>query len=188
MFNVTVLKMKDILKYFVGIMLTALVVIFVSKGLGKDNLENNNSNNNSNNIIGKLGKGINFFSKNSMLQALDETIPVISNVNEEYKNIAKEDDRKDENKNILQAMLGMQISSINGMENIENKENKAIEEAKEKNNSNGVENKNSDKNNVNNELDKNQTVAATGVTTEVITPNPISDGSNTQIRKCKNKK
>ena len=35
MFNVAVLKMKDILKYFVGIILTGLVIFFFCKGLVK---------------------------------------------------------------------------------------------------------------------------------------------------------
>lgn len=180
MFNVTVLKMKDILKYLVGIVLTVLVVFFISKGLESRNKENNNGND----IIGKLEKGISFFSENSMLHALDETMPVISNVNEEYKNIAKEDDEKEKNKNILQAMLGIQISSINGMENIEEEKNKELEEAKkteEENNSKeeNVENKE------NSGEEENQTVAAAGTQTEVITPNPISDGSNTNVGSVK---
>ncbi len=171
MFNVTVLKMKDIIKYLAGILLTGLVVIFVSKGLGKNN---ETTNDGSNKIIGKLEKGISFFTENSMLHALDQTIPAISNINEEYKNIAKEDDGNAENKNILQAMLGIQISSINGMENIEE-----VKETEESNNSNEEENKE------NNEEKQNETVAAAGVPTEVITPNPISDGSNSQIGNVK---
>ena len=85
MFNVAVLKMKDILKYLVGIVITILLVIFVSKGLKKDGKEKDNI------IIRKLETGINLFADNSMLFALDEAMPVVANVNEEYKNIAEED-------------------------------------------------------------------------------------------------
>lgn len=56
---------------------------------------------------------------------MDQTIPTMSSINEEYKNIAKEDDQK-ENKNILQEMLKTQISSVNAIkesEEITNKEN-----------------------------------------------------------------
>ena len=74
MFNVAILKLKDILKYFIGIILILLIIIFVSKSLKE------------NNIIEKLGKEITLISKNNMLFALDKTIPVISNVNKEYKN------------------------------------------------------------------------------------------------------
>ena len=43
-----------------------------------------------------------------------------ANVNEEYKNIASEDD-KIESENMLQTMLKTQISYIKGMETIEEK-------------------------------------------------------------------
>ena len=170
MFNVAVLKMKDILKYLLGIILTGLVIFFVSKGLGKNN-ENNSSDNN---IIQKLGKEINFLEGNSMLYALDQTIPVISNVNDEYKNIAKEDDEI-QDESILQMMLGTQISSIKGMENIE--KSKTIEKSDE-NNEEDVQDGGSENNEEN-------VVENAGVQTEVITPNPISDGSNTSIGSVK---
>ena len=170
MFNVAVLKMKDILKYLLGIILTGLVIFFVSKGLGKNN-ENNSSDNN---IIQKLGKEINFFEGNSMLYALDQTIPVISNVNDEYKNIAKEDDEI-QDESMLQMMLGTQISSIKGMENIE--KSKTIEKSDE-NNEEDVQDGGSENNEEN-------VVENAGVQTEVITPNPISDGSNTSIGSVK---
>ena len=73
MFNVAVLKMKDILKYLVGIVITILLVIFVSKGLKKDGKEKDNI------IIRKLETGINLFADNSMLFALDEAMPVVAN-------------------------------------------------------------------------------------------------------------
>ena len=170
MFNVAVLKMKDILKYLLGIILTGLVIFFVSKGLGKNN-ENNSSDNN---IIQKLGKEINFFEGNSMLYALDQTIPAISSVNDEYKNIAKEDDEI-QDESMLQMMLGTQISSIKGMENIE--KSKTIEKLDE-NNEEDVKDGGS-------ENDEKNVVANAGVQTEVITPNPISDGSNTSIGSVK---
>ena len=170
MFNVAVLKMKDILKYLLGIILTGLVIFFVSKGLGKNN-ENNSSDNN---IIQKLGKEINFLEGNSMLYALDQTIPVISNVNDEYKNIAKEDDEI-QDESMLQMMLGTQISSIKGMENIE--KSKTIEKSDE-NNEEDVQDGGSENNEEN-------VVENAGVQTEVITPNPISDGSNTSIGSVK---
>ena len=170
MFNVAVLKMKDILKYLLGIILTGLVIFFVSKGLGKNN-ENNSSDNN---IIQKLGKEINFFEGNSMLYALDQTIPAISSVNDEYKNIAKEDDEI-QDESMLQMMLGTQISSIKGMENIE--KSKTIEKLDE-NNEEDVQDGGSENNEEN-------VVENAGVQTEVITPNPISDGSNTSIGSVK---
>ena len=163
MFNVAVLKMKDILKYFIGIVLIVLVIIFVSKSFGK---------NKDNNIIDKLGKQIGILSQNNMLFALDQTIPVVANVNEEYKNIAKEDDRNN-SQDMLQIMLETQISSIKAMENIEKSEE--VEVAEE----NSVEEQEEEKNT------ENQTLTEAGAATEVITQNPIRDGSNTSVGSVK---
>lgn len=169
MFNVAVLKLKDILKYFVCIILTGLVVFFVSKEFGKSS-----DNRGSNNIIQKMEKGISLFTENSMLYALDQTIPVVSNINEEYKDIAKEDD-SNQDENILQMMLGTQISSIKGMEDIE--KNKTLEQASQNDEGNNQEE--------GKENNGDTAVANTGVQTEVITQNPISDGSNTNIGSVK---
>ena len=163
MFNVAILKLKDILKYFIGIILILLIIIFVSKSLKE------------NNIIEKLGKEITLISKNNMLFALDKTIPVVSNGNKEYKNIAKEDDI-DNSQDMLQIMLGTQISSIKAMEKIEKSEE--LEKSKKE----SIENQEEEK--VNGNSTENQTVA-NAETTEIITQNPIKDGSNTQIGNVK---
>ena len=170
MFNVTVLKMKDILKYLSSFALAVMIIILIGKSLGKAK-ENGNS---ENGIIQKLESKIDILSKNNMMQALDLTIPVISNINKEYREIAKEDKEKDEeqnqSKNVLKGMLGVQISAINGMENIEKEKSSTISEEED-----------------NNENLENQTekIEEAGVETEVITQNPIKDGSNTNIRSVK---
>ena len=164
MFNVTVLKLRDIVKFLIGILLIFLIVFFVGKNVKKENKDNN--------IIEKIEKGISAITENSMLQALDQTIPAMSNINEEYKKVAKEDDG--ENKNILQEMLETQISSIKTVENLG--ETKQEEKTGENNN-----------NNEQNNTNENATgqVAEAGVTTEVITNNPIKDSSNTQYGNVK---
>ena len=60
-----------------------------------------------------------------MINCMDQTIPTMSSINEEYKNIAKEDDQK-EDKNILQEMLKTQISSVNAIKESEEITNKDI--------------------------------------------------------------
>ena len=173
MFNVTVLKMKDILKYLSSFALAVMIIILIGKGLEKAK-ENGNSENGENGIIQKLESKIDILSKNNMMQALDLTIPVISNINKEYREIAKEDKEKDEeqnqSKNVLKGMLGVQISAINGMENIEKEKSSTISEEED-----------------NNENLENQTekIEEAGVETEVITQNPIKDGSNTNIGSVK---
>ena len=168
MFNVTVLKLRDIIKFLAGILLIFLIVFFIGKNLKKEN-NTNQEEKIGNNIVEKIEKGISSITKNSMLQALDQTIPAMSNINEEYKKVAKEDDNK--NKDILQEMIGTQISSIKSIEKLD-------------------ETKQEEKNNNENETKKEETsteteVAKAGVKTEVITNNPIKDSSNTQYGSVK---
>ena len=174
MFNVTVLKMKDILRYFLSILLIVTIIIFIGKQLGilKEKLENGKAKDEEDKIQ-KVENKIGFLFKNSQLQALDITMPVISNINKEYRDISKEDKEKEEEnnnkENILKGMLGIQISSIKAIEN----ENKTEEKEKSQEG--------------NNENNNNQDVeiAKEGVETEVITKNPIKDGSNTNLGNVK---
>ena len=94
MFNVTVLKMRDIFKVIIGITFLVVVVLGISKIFHKDTKENSK-------VVQKIENGIKALSQFSMINCMDQTIPTMSSINEEYKNIAKEDDQK-ENKNILQ--------------------------------------------------------------------------------------
>ena len=100
----------------------------------------------------------------------------ISN-NEEYKNIAKEDDQK-ENKNILQEMLKTQISSVNAIKESEEITNKENNENIQENEKNQTEEK------------QEIQLAQEGLQTQVITQNPISENSNVTYKnvKIKNKK
>ena len=175
MFNVTVLKLRDIVKFLIGILLIFLIVFFIGKNIKKEN-NVNKDNKVGNNIIAKIENGISAITENSMLQALDQTIPAMSNINEEYKKVAKEDDG--ENKNILQEMLETQISSIKTVENLEEtkQQEKTGEDKSENNSGDEIE---SNKENTENK------VAEAGVKTEVITNNPIKDSSNTQYGNVK---
>ena len=128
MFNVTVLKMRDIFKVIIGITFLVVVVLGISKIFHKDTKENSKG-------VQKIENGIKALSQFSMINCMDQTIPTMSSINEEYKNIAKEDDQK-ENKNILQEMLKTQISSVNAIkesEEITNKENNENIQENEKN-------------------------------------------------------
>lgn len=105
MFNVTVLKMKDIRKYAIGMIVTVIVVILASKYFPQATKEEK--------IVEKL------VSKNSMLECLDQAVPTISNMNQEDKE--KEEAKEITKNNLLQGVLKTQISSIGGMENAEQK-------------------------------------------------------------------
>ena len=165
MFNVTVLKMRDILKVIIGITFLVVVVLGISKIFHKDTKENSKG-------VQKIENGIKALSQLSMINCMDQTIPTMSSINEEYKNIAKEDDQK-ENKNILQEMLKTQISSVNAIKESEEITNKENNENIQENEKNQTEEK------------QEIQLAQEGLQTQVITQNPISENSNVTYKNVK---
>lgn len=165
MFNVTVLKMRDIFKVIIGITFLVVVVLGISKIFHKDTKENSKG-------VQKIENGIKALSQFSMINCMDQTIPTMSSINEEYKNIAKEDDQK-ENKNILQEMLKTQISSVNAIEESEEITNKENNENIQENEKNQTEEK------------QEIQLAQEGLQTQVITQNPISENSNVTYKNVK---
>ena len=165
MFNVTVLKMRDIFKVIIGITFLVVVVLGISKIFHKDSKENSK-------VVQKIENGIKALSQFSMINCMDQTIPTMSSINEEYKNIAKEDDQK-ENKNILQEMLKTQISSVNAIEESEEITNKENNENIQENEKNQTEEK------------QEIQLAQEGLQTQVITQNPISENSNVTYKNVK---
>ena len=147
MFNITVLKLKDILKYFIGIISVLIVIIYMYNSYFRKTESERNI----------LIPEINIITERNQLECLKQTIPLIYNINEKNKNLEKQDNK--ENQNILTNILESQISSFKIVENI--------------NESNILTSKNEDQsqNEEETENDKN-------ITTEIITKNPIKDGSN----------
>ena len=66
MFNVTVLKLRDIVKFLIGILLIFLIVFFIGKNIKKEN-NVNKDNKVGNNIIAKIENGISAITENSKL-------------------------------------------------------------------------------------------------------------------------
>ena len=165
MFNVTVLKMRDIFKVIIEITFLVVVVLGISKIFHKDTKENSK-------VVQKIENGIKALSQFSMINCMDQTIPTMSSINEEYKNIAKEDDQK-ENKNILQEMLKTQISSVNAIKESEEITNKENNENIQENEKNQTEEK------------QEIQLAQEGLQTQVITKNPISENSNVTYKNVK---
>ena len=154
MFSIAILKLKDVIKFAIVIIVAIFIIIFCAKNL------------------------------NSLSKILDQTLPAIKNMNEEYRNISKEEDPASDT-NILKSMMKTQISSVKGLEEIETKQ-------KEKDTNNNIgssENVNNNKNEANDTKKADNTesselkVAETGVTTQVITQNPITEKSNVQYGK-----
>ena len=156
MFSIAILKLKDVIKFAIVIVVAIFIIIFCAKKL------------------------------NSLSKILDQTLPAIKNMNEEYRNISKEEDPAID-KNILKSMMKTQISSVKGLEEIEAKQ-------KEKDTNNSIDSSENVNNNQNEANDTKKAdnaesseikVAETGVTTQVITQNPIAEKSNVQYGNVK---
>lgn len=104
MFNVTVLKMKDIKKYVIGMLVTTIIIITVSQYFPK--------------IIKEKRSVPQWVTENSMIGCLEQAVPTMASVNEEYRKIAKEEEGITEDK-FLQGILKTQVSSIQGIEDME---------------------------------------------------------------------
>ena len=148
MFNVTILKIKDIFKFLLCVAIIIIIGIFIIKSF-------------------------------NMTKALDETMPSIKNLNEEYRKVAKEDE-KHENKDLLKAMLKTQMSSIKVMES----EEETNSNSNTNTNENNVAAQNTESTEKNTE-ENTTSVAKTDVKTQVITKNPIADKSNSQYGNVK---
>ena len=114
MFNVTILKMRDIIKYLIGVVLTITIVIVISKQFSKDNTKEEK-------IVNEVKNGISMLTEQSFLGCFEQAVPTMASLNEEYSKVAKEDDHSRED--ILQGVLETQISSIKGIENMEKASN-----------------------------------------------------------------
>ncbi len=167
MFNVTVLKMKDIIKYLVGISITIVFVIYTTRYFS--------TLKNSKNEEDKKQSKIEIFQFGTLTSCLDKTIPTMSSINEEYNKMEQENE-KIESTNYLEEFLKTEISSIKGIENLEKNSNF-------ENESNNLEEKEQE-----NESEPKEEItlaSAEKVNTEVVTPNPISESYNVQYGNVK---
>ena len=163
MFNVTVLKMKDIIKCLVGIII-AVAFITITTRYFSSSKQDENKNNST--IITQISKTLENFINNKLTEGLEETMPVLSVTNQSVKE-ANAEIKRDDNE-ILKKMLASEIDSIeiiknqekNNIENNETAENQATEEKIETENI--VE------------------TAQTNVKTEVVTNNPLTESYNVQ--------
>ncbi len=121
MFNVTVIKMKDIKKFLIGMVITVLVVVIGSNYFS---------------TIAEKSKNVQkSFFQNSMIECLESTVPTVGVVNEE-KDIFQKEINKIQQESALQGVLNTQISSIKTLqkskENVEKTENKDTNETEAK--------------------------------------------------------
>ena len=172
MFNVTILKGKDIIRYFIYFVLFIILILIGSEFLGnKNNLEN---------IKDSKENKIKQFLEGNMQQYIGQTIKPVSSINSDYiENNNIDNDKKTEDKSFFQEILKTQISSIKGMEILE--KNK-IEADKDENNEENIEDGNKE---TNGDVESGVELAGVGMKTEVITNKPISQSYNAEYGKVK---
>lgn len=168
MFNVTVLKMKDIIKYLVGIMITISFVIYTTRYFSSNKDKINQEEN-------KKQAKIEIFQFGSLTSCLDKTIPTMSSMNEEYNKIEQENEKL-ESTNYLEEILKTEISSIKGIEKLEEKSN--LENTNEELEKNEQQNKSKTE-------EKITLASVEKVSTEVVTQNPITESYNVEYGKVK---
>lgn len=168
MFNVTVLKMKDIIKYLVGIMITISFVIYTTRYFSSNKDKINQEEN-------KKQAKIEIFQFGSLTSCLDKTIPTMSSMNEEYNKIEQENEKL-ESTNYLEEILKTEISSIKGIEKLEEKSN--LENTNEELEKNEQQNKSKTE-------EKITLESVEKVSTEVVTQNPITESYNVEYGKVK---
>ncbi len=102
MFNVTIINIKDIIKYLVSITLIITVILILTRYFS--NLKDDQD------LKLKMNDGFKEILNNSYVSCLNKTIPCIENVNEEINKISKEDDEVEDS--IFKKILGVELSQI----------------------------------------------------------------------------
>ncbi len=177
MFNVTILKLRDIIKGFAGIIIILFLIILIS---------NNSKIKQSNNkLLSKLEEKYNVFSEKHMIECIEKTIPSAKELNEEYKEIKNNEDKEDfTEEKFLETVLKTEISSIKSIQNQE-KNNKEETDNKEFEDKELQKKEESKKTSGEQNQEQNIQLAETGIKTEVITQNPLKDSYNVEYGKVK---
>lgn len=158
MFNVTVVKMKDILRYILSCIITIILIMILTKIFSKIKQ-------------GKKDNNLEKISFGTLIGCLEKTLPSSSIIEKE------EDKEKEENKNYLKEILKEEISSIKVIEKVEDNQIQETQQTEERKEKNELEEKKED----------NEIVLASteNIKTEVVTPNPIKESFNVQYGKVK---
>lgn len=160
MLNVTVLKAKDIFKFFIGICILIFLITIISKNIKKENVNTKITTN----ITNKIG----YITQNHLSFCLDQVLP-----NDENKETVNVKEIKTEN--IYEDILKTQIASIREVYKEKSDNLEAMDATKEM------------EENVFENIDENKEIvkAKTDVNTEVITQNPIAENANRQYGNIK---
>lgn len=177
MFNVTVLKIKDIVKYLVGTIILIGIIVYTTRFFAyKPNEQKIEKKQEKVSITETLK-----IKSNTLKKCLNKTIPVMAELEKE-----KESKKTTNNENkIFESFLETEISSIKGMEETEKEKNQTEDSKGSDNKKNTSDENKSDSNNSITEDEKIILASNSGIKTEVVTPNPIAENANAQYGKVK---
>lgn len=177
MFNVTVLKIKDIVKYLVGTIILIGIIVYTTRFFAyKPNEQKIEKKQEKVSITETLK-----IKSNTLKKCLNKTIPVMAELEKE-----KESKKTTNNENkIFESFLETEISSIKGMEETEKEKNQTEDSNVSDNKKNTSDENKSDSNNSITEDEKIILASNSGIKTEVVTPNPIAENANVQYGKVK---
>ena len=177
MFNVTVLKIKDIVKYLVGTIILIGIIVYTTRFFAYKPNEQKIEKKQEKVSITEILK----IRSNTLKKCLNKTIPVMAELEKE-----KESKKTTNNENkILESFLETEISSIKGMEETEKEKNQTEDSNGSDNKKNTSDENKSDSNNSITEDEKIILASNSGIKTEVVTPNPIAENANVQYGKVK---
>lgn len=121
MFNVTVIKIKDIIKYIASLIILILLVLGLARFFG-DSKENKLGTNLENTIY--------TISQKNFIECLNKTIPGVEEVNKaENESASNENEAKSEN--ILNALLQVELTKIEEQETLNDEQNQEQENNQE---------------------------------------------------------
>ena len=177
MFNVTVLKIKDIVKYLVGTIILIVIIVYTTRFFAyKPNEQKIEKKQEKVSITETLK-----IRSNTLKKCLNKTIPVMAELEKE-----KESKKTTNNENkIFESFLETEISSIKGMEETEKEKNQNEDSNGSDNKKNTSDENKSDSNNSITEDEKIILASNSGIKTEVVTPNPIAENANVQYGNVK---
>ena len=177
MFNVTVLKIKDIVKYLVGTIILIGIIVYTTRFFAYKPNEQKIEKKQEKVSITEILK----IWSNSLKKCLNKTIPVMAELEKE-----KESKKTTNNENkIFESFLETEISSIKGMEETEKEKNQTEDSNGSDNKKNTSDENKSDSNNSITEDEKIILASNSGIKTEVVTPNPIAENANVQYGNVK---
>ena len=177
MFNVTVLKIKDIVKYLVGTIILIGIIVYTTRFFAYKPNEQKIEKKQEKVSITEILK----IRSNTLKKCLNKTIPVMAELEKE-----KESKKTTNNENkIFESFLETEISSIKGMEETEKEKNQTEDSNGSDNKKNTSDENKSDSNNSITEDEKIILASNSGIKTEVVTPNPIAENANVQYENVK---